>query len=896
MNPLELISPAGQPVDSLTLVDIAVKLARLTRTSSLTDIHESVTEQPVDSEILQRLELLRTLAADEGDAESFTPLHKTADKHVKDLALSIRVAFAAARKAIKTIDFGDLEDVLPEILKAELEKILPTTLARVAVAGAETALALRDLGGKGSGNFGHAGRPGQVGGSAAEEYPEGLVKVSGPKGSNPGGVFRDKDGKKWYVKQYKNADQAAGEHIANAIYTRIGVAAADSRLSADGKTIALLWRDGQVLNQHGLDSDTANRVLDGFAADVFLQNWDAVGTGHDNVLVRPDGSVMRIDQGGTLLHRAQGALKPETGRHEIGEWESLQTFNPYYAEVFKKAGVASADALGERAAQQIDRIVHGRPEGGWGVLVSKVAPLASPSYKKAVSGMLEARQGLLEKKRDSLRMKTLGGPGSGHFGHKGRPGKVGGSSDDDHGASDADVTIVKKAKAPPATKKQIATAVQMKAEGKSYAEIQEKTGLNPKQAATIVHKHKKAQAAALGVLTEKAKPQQKVEPWPNKFTTVAAAKGYTFKQITEGPNEGKWAFVNQHDLIVSMMVPGASASQMEQAASTIYAVQKQLEPDASKAAELVEKAIDKLEAQNADSDAAAASVIAAPAVENILKPTGEHTLDTLKQKGFEWQEKTFGPEKGMYAFFKNGSQVSGFGPKEDWKTAVPTINFNKGPDYVAPKPPPTPGVIGDSGLYADVVGKAETLTPWPIADNIARTLGAKTPGIVYDKGQNWVSKLSLDEKEAVRSYTDIGSSAINSALRHGKNNTKANKIQAALAKADPPPPPDLVWRGVSSVDPHKFISSLETGDVIRLKSFQSTSINPDMGAHWASGKTLFEIRPKRGAYVKSISQHPHEYEFLLPHGAKYVVRGAKKVKFGFSSADRFVIQLEMVDD
>lgn len=95
--------------------------------------------------------------------------------------------------------------------------------------------------------------------------------------------------------------------------------------------------------------------------------------------------------------------------------------------------------------------------------------------------------------QDEEELRDLGGPSSGNFGHAGRPGKVGGSADED-------LVVVKKAKAPPATKDQIAMAVSMKASGSSYAAIEKETGLNPKQAATIVFKHKKAAANIAQVL------------------------------------------------------------------------------------------------------------------------------------------------------------------------------------------------------------------------------------------------------------------------------------------------------------------------------------------------------------------------------------------------------------
>ncbi len=54
-----------------------------------------------------------------------------------------------------------------------------------------------------------------------------------------------------------------------------------------------------------------------FAVDALLGNWDAVGTGLDNVLVDDAGKVWRIDNGGSLRYRAQGSKKTAA---DFDEW------------------------------------------------------------------------------------------------------------------------------------------------------------------------------------------------------------------------------------------------------------------------------------------------------------------------------------------------------------------------------------------------------------------------------------------------------------------------------------------------------------------------------------------------------------------------------------------------
>jgi hypothetical protein len=70
----------------------------------------------------------------------------------------------------------------------------------------------------------------------------------------------------------------------------------------------------------------------GFAADAFLANWDVVGMEYDNLRLgqytNPQGikgaAVVRLDTGGGLLYRAQGAAKGKLFGPKVGEIESMR--------------------------------------------------------------------------------------------------------------------------------------------------------------------------------------------------------------------------------------------------------------------------------------------------------------------------------------------------------------------------------------------------------------------------------------------------------------------------------------------------------------------------------------------------------------------------------------------
>lgn len=139
------------------------------------------------------------------------------------------------------------------------------------------------------------------------------------KGSNPGGLYTDKAGVKWYVKVPKSESHARNELLAAKLYEAAGVAGPDLKLVvSNGKTaVASRWVDG--LAKEGVDIKEANGALEGFAVDAWLANYDSVGTGYDNLLRDAAGNAVRIDVGGSLMYRAQGLPKTDFGSdvHEL---------------------------------------------------------------------------------------------------------------------------------------------------------------------------------------------------------------------------------------------------------------------------------------------------------------------------------------------------------------------------------------------------------------------------------------------------------------------------------------------------------------------------------------------------------------------------------------------------
>ncbi len=230
----------------------------------------------------------------------------------------------------------------------------------------------------------------------------------GPQaGSNPGGVYQDVMGRRFYVKRYDNEGQALSEVVSNAVYRELGLGGPKSfavRSSTGQMHFASeIVENSGTVGQLGLTKESAQKILKGFSADVLTVNWDAVGTGLDNVVISGK-KVVRIDQGGTLLFRAQGGAKPMRVFTDISEWDSLVTQNRYYRQVFEKAGLAP-NTLGKLGIQQITDIENLRNNGGWKKFVARAlgkSTKGNQAFINQTADLLEKRTNLLLMKRAEL--------------------------------------------------------------------------------------------------------------------------------------------------------------------------------------------------------------------------------------------------------------------------------------------------------------------------------------------------------------------------------------------------------------------------------------------------------------------------------------------------------------
>jgi hypothetical protein len=186
-------------------------------------------------------------------------------------------------------------------------------------------------------------------------------KKCGPKpgGSIPGGMYVDPIGGLWMVKFVETNMHAKNEVLACKLYHEAGVKVPQLELVHLGEGrlgVASRW-DLKLKSPKRLTRNLAG-LMEGFAVDAWLANWDVVGLEFDNILT--DGkNAVRIDLGGTMLFRAQGAPKPFASN--VVELMTLlrEDINPQSAKIFE--GLQMEDMIAGLmmlGAVNTDRIKH----------------------------------------------------------------------------------------------------------------------------------------------------------------------------------------------------------------------------------------------------------------------------------------------------------------------------------------------------------------------------------------------------------------------------------------------------------------------------------------------------------------------------------------------------------
>jgi 8-oxo-dGTP pyrophosphatase MutT (NUDIX family) len=230
----------------------------------------------------------------------------------------------------------------------------------------------------------------------------GLTKVGGQKGSNEGGVYKDKGGNEYYVKSMDEA-HAKNERLAASLYQLTGAPTLDYvDVKPNGNThfVATKFEKLEKGNVSEFDKYDRQAAQVNFATHAWLANWDAAGTGGDNQGVSKTGTVKTLDVGGSLEYRAKGAPKGAAFGTSVEEFNTLRdpSKNADAAKLFGDMTNEQIKASVEKVASIPDHVIRDAvlKGGGTEALADKLiarkndlniraAALGNPALEKAIA-------------------------------------------------------------------------------------------------------------------------------------------------------------------------------------------------------------------------------------------------------------------------------------------------------------------------------------------------------------------------------------------------------------------------------------------------------------------------------------------------------------------------------
>ncbi|MFD2172724.1 cyclin-dependent kinase inhibitor 3 family protein [Rhodobacter lacus] len=176
-----------------------------------------------------------------------------------------------------------------------------------------------------------------------------MTREGGRLGTNPGGIWADTQGRRYYVKELESAAHARNEYLAAALYRLAGAPVLTYVPCAAPDQVATLFVPVEKSCVAKLSPEERRAAQQWFGVHAWLANWDAAGALGDNQgLVH--GTVTTLDVGGALAFRAQGDPKGAAFGTEVGEIERLRTDpdNPQAVALFgpmRAADLAAALAV-----------------------------------------------------------------------------------------------------------------------------------------------------------------------------------------------------------------------------------------------------------------------------------------------------------------------------------------------------------------------------------------------------------------------------------------------------------------------------------------------------------------------------------------------------------------------
>jgi hypothetical protein len=154
-------------------------------------------------------------------------------------------------------------------------------------------------------------------------------------GSNPGGVFVDERGRRYYVKTLESPAHARNEMVAARLYQLAGAPTLTYVRTSAPDQIATQWIHLDKKCVAHLSESERKQAQQWFGVHAWMANWDAAGFDGDNQGVS-NGTVLTLDVGGALAFRAQGDPKGKAFGIHVGELDVLRCDddNPHAVKLF----------------------------------------------------------------------------------------------------------------------------------------------------------------------------------------------------------------------------------------------------------------------------------------------------------------------------------------------------------------------------------------------------------------------------------------------------------------------------------------------------------------------------------------------------------------------------------
>lgn len=728
-----------------------------------------------------------------------------------------------------------------------------------------------------------------------------LLKKSKELGGSTGAVqMVDSHGNKFVYKQGNNPGHLQEEMNADAAYRALGVAVPDSKslTGTNGQPAKVsAWVEGKDLGSYLSDPSVTKEQKDavlkevhkGFVADALLGNWDVIGLNHDNIKVTPDGKVVRIDNGGSLRYRAQGALKPggAFGADATKELASLldPKVNSSSASVFKDIDPALVKQQIQDLASKKDQVLAALPKDLQHVVGQRIDSLTSqlhtpkppdPGFTGKDALGREWVNGKLVPKADDLTVphETLAGGAvtaeeMAQFagGHQTPEDQQGGVIE----LTDKDLVRQNQ----PVPTGHIVT-------------------FDPNDP-EFVQKHSIAEA-----LASKGVPLSGVEL---KQALKDLGYDYTEKEL----NSLAKKMVNDGQVELIKGLGGASSNKIQLKGAyagnpySTAGLGKTPTP-ATTAPTTPTAAPPKSHADQLKDLIHGAAV--SPSVKDLKAQLGLSdkefiaAVDELHNKGLVYATGTGTPTAKATAAIKGetykkyGKFWTHLGKIEPAKPLASTTPSGYG--YGIGNPDKTPLYTPSGTAPGKVKNYAGVQYGTPADYDFHKQL-------VTSHGQ-YLESLPADLYQAAKGYTDHDYKAMNRALwdePEGKPISAAMqksiaKMDQLMAGAPPLPPGSVVWRDLgfsaNASEVKELLARLSAastnGTLEEFPGFTSTrSYNP------LYGKALVKIKPTAGAYVWPLSSHDSERELLLPRGAVFKVTGPHPPEPGMSSE---YYELEMI--